>query len=105
MRVLCPPPTYYCRDTQDYGELSLELSTFMRKPFTTLAALLMLTFGLAPSASAQLAGRSAEEWIQTLETPTRVASLKIPETVAALKLKPGQIVADIGAGSGLFSIP
>src|SRR4051794_21233523 len=60
--------------------------------------------GVRPSA-AQLAARSAEEWIKTLETPTRIAGLKIPETIDALKLKPGQTVADIGAGTGLFTLP
>ena len=77
----------------------------MHKRLITIAATLWLGAGFASSASAQLAGRSAEEWIRTLETPTRVASLKVPETITALKLKPGQVVADIGAGSGVFSLP
>ena len=54
---------------------------------------------------AQLGPRSADEWIKTLESPNRVAGLKIGETLAALKVKPGMIVADIGAGSGVFTIP
>jgi ubiquinone/menaquinone biosynthesis C-methylase UbiE len=61
--------------------------------------------GLAHPASAQLAARSAEEWIKTLESPQRIAGLKIDETLAKLKLKPGNIVADIGAGSGVFEAP
>jgi ubiquinone/menaquinone biosynthesis C-methylase UbiE len=60
--------------------------------------------GVRPSA-AQLAARSAEEWIKTLETPARIAGLKIPETIDALKLKPGQTIGDIGAGTGLFTLP
>ena len=55
--------------------------------------------------SAQLGSRPAEEWIKTLDGPTRVAALKIDEVVAAMKLQPGQTVADIGAGTGLLEVP
>jgi len=54
---------------------------------------------------AQLASRKAEEWVTTLEGPQRVATQKIDEVLSKLSLKPGMIVADIGAGSGLFSRP
>jgi len=70
-----------------------------------LCAAAALMAGLAKPASAQLAGRTPEEWIKTLEAPTRVAGLKVQETIAALKLKPGMVVADIGAGTGVFSLP
>ena len=50
----------------------------------------------------QLGSRSAEEWVKTLDTPQRISGLKIDEVVAKLRLSPGQIVADIGAGTGLF---
>jgi ubiquinone/menaquinone biosynthesis C-methylase UbiE len=53
-------------------------------------------------AALQLGSRTAEEWIKTLESPQRIAGLKIPEVIAKLRLAPGQIVADIGAGTGLF---
>ena len=75
---------------------------------TTIARSLtafLVSIGLTQQASAQLASRPAEEWIKTLEAPARVDSLKIPEVVAALKVAPGQIIADIGAGTGLFSLP
>jgi ubiquinone/menaquinone biosynthesis C-methylase UbiE len=52
-----------------------------------------------------LASRPAEEWAKTLESHDRVANLKMDEIVAKLGLKPGQSVADIGAGSGLFEVP
>ena len=65
----------------------------------------IVALGFAHPASAQLAARSAEEWVKTLETPQRIASLKVDETLAKLRLKPGDVVADIGAGSGIFEAP
>lgn len=56
-------------------------------------------------AAGQLGSRPAEEWIKTLDGPVRVAGMKIDEVVSALKLRPGQKVADIGAGSGLLDGP
>jgi len=61
--------------------------------------------GFSSQASAQLAARSAEDWLKTLDSANRVAKLKIDEVVAALKLKPNSVVADIGAGSGVFTVP
>src|SRR5215831_3155753 len=60
---------------------------------------------LISDARAQLAPRKADEWVNTLEGPQRVATQKIDQVLAKLNLKPGMIVADIGAGSGLFSRP
>src|SRR5690349_11073735 len=59
----------------------------------------------AATVSAQLAARPPDEWIKTLESPNRITSLKIPEVISALKLQPGETVADIGAGTGLFTMP
>src|ERR1035437_5827384 len=55
------------------------------------------------NAFAQLAQRPAKDYIASMDSPDRV--LKIDEVIARLKLKPGDIVADIGSGSGSFSIP
>ena len=59
----------------------------------------------APAANAQLGGRPAEDWIARLERPERVASLKTAEVIEKLKLKKGDVVADLGAGAGVFSWP
>jgi ubiquinone/menaquinone biosynthesis C-methylase UbiE len=65
----------------------------------------VLALAGAPAAHAQLATRSAEQWLKTLDSPARIQGLKIQEVMAAVRLKPGQIVADIGAGTGVFSLP
>ena len=70
-----------------------------------LLGLCVAASSAASSLPVQLGTRPAEEWIKTLDGPTRVASLKIDEVVAAMKLQPGQTVADIGAGTGLLEVP
>ncbi|HTS51119.1 MAG TPA: methyltransferase domain-containing protein [Bryobacteraceae bacterium] len=64
------------------------------------AAGLILGSGLA---SAQLAQQPADKYIAAMDRPDR--TLKIDEVIEKLRLKPGDIVADIGSGSGVFSIP
>ena len=76
----------------------------MNRYFIRLA-LFAAGIAIAQPAAAQLANRTAEEWISTLDTKTRIESLKIAETMSKLGVKPGQVVADIGAGTGVFTIP
>ena len=45
------------------------------------------------------------EWIKRLERPERIPGLKIDEVIAALGLKPGDVIADIGSGTGAYTIP
>ena len=70
----------------------------------TLGVAILLSIGIGwTNASAQLQQRPAEDYIASMEKPDRV--LKIDEVIAKLQLKPGDIVADVGPGSGSFSIP
>jgi len=65
----------------------------------------LMLVGGAMNSQAQLASRKADEWVTTLEGPQRIATQKIDPVLSKLDLKPGMVVADIGAGSGLFSRP
>src|ERR1700751_1055075 len=61
-------------------------------------------FGAA-DAFAQLAQEPADKYIETMNRLERGIEAKIPAVIEKLRLKPGDIVADIGSGSGTFSIP
>ncbi|MBI4460499.1 MAG: class I SAM-dependent methyltransferase [Acidobacteria bacterium] len=77
-----------------------------RRPRKNSVLIVFLFYGSVVAAQAlQLGSRETSEWISTLERPERIAGLKIDEVIARLALKPGMIVADIGAGTGAFSRP
>jgi ubiquinone/menaquinone biosynthesis C-methylase UbiE len=65
----------------------------------------MLSVGAVSSRALQLGGREAPDWIERLERPDRLSGLKVEEVVQRLALKPGMVIADIGAGSGVFTGP
>ena len=44
------------------------------------------------------------EWIRRLERSDRIPGLRIGDVVNCLRLKPGDVVADIGAGTGAYTI-
>src|SRR5262244_3179395 len=76
-----------------------------KHPARALFLITLLTLVGAVDASAQLGSRETKEWIQNLDRPERIAGLKIDKVLPILNLKPGDNVADIGAGTGAFSLP
>ncbi len=44
-------------------------------------------------------------WVTLGEAPARVAILRPDDVIKKMKIRKGEIIADIGAGSGLFSRP
>ncbi len=60
--------------------------------------------GCAPEAVAQETART-RRLIEVYERESRVEDLQIPRVLATLGVEPGMSIADIGAGSGLFSRP
>jgi ubiquinone/menaquinone biosynthesis C-methylase UbiE len=49
--------------------------------------------------------RDPEQYARMLESRERVEHMQVERVVAALGLTPGQTVADLGSGSGLFTRP
>ncbi|MBY0512512.1 MAG: methyltransferase domain-containing protein [Gemmataceae bacterium] len=77
-------------------------------------ALLACVIAVLPSGSAQeksvrpgindpFKNPDVKEWVTKFEGESREVYDKRKEVVAACKLKPGQAVADVGAGTGLFT--
>ena len=70
-----------------------------------LGNVLLILILMAEGYGSQLSSRPADEWIDRLERPERIADLKRDQVLTRLGLKPGDVVADIGAGTGVFSRP
>jgi ubiquinone/menaquinone biosynthesis C-methylase UbiE len=56
-------------------------------------------------AFAQRVTHTVDEWVELLESPARQKRVEVLKVVEALKLQPGMTVGDIGAGTGVFTLP
>lgn len=54
---------------------------------------------------AQVGVRPADQWISMLDSPERVAGMRIPELIAKLDVQKEMVIADVGAGSGVLTGP
>ncbi len=65
-----------------------------------VSALWLSTVGGGELSALQLRQPPVDEYIERMDRPERVANLMVDEVVEALGLKLGEMVADIGSGSG-----
>jgi arsenite methyltransferase len=87
-------------------------STRSRKSAERHGVLSMRFVSLRPAVLAVLVatavaaqGRDPKQYQQTLENPERIAGLQIERVVKTLEITPGMRIADLGAGTGVFSLP
>ena len=82
--------------------MKLSIALFLSLAFVTTASA-QQPQGQSPGQSR--GSRSPEEYIKLLESERRISELQVAKVVETLKIKPGQRIADIGSGSGLFTRP
>jgi arsenite methyltransferase len=75
----------------------------MKHRILITAIALMAGYSVAGQVAHQHHPPSTEEYAKVLEDPERDAWQKPHEVITSLKLKPSDVVADIGAGTGYFS--
>jgi ubiquinone/menaquinone biosynthesis C-methylase UbiE len=77
----------------------------MSRP-SVAAVFLFVAFGAAAQTphTHQHSFGGAEQWAHVFDDPKRDAWQKPHEVIQALELKPGAVVADVGAGTGYFSV-
>jgi len=76
-------------------------SAYLRHTAAGVAAVIVFVSG----AAAQQARRDPRQYQQTLENPERIAALQVDRVVGVLALTAGMRVADLGAGTGVFTLP
>ncbi|HWQ33683.1 MAG TPA: class I SAM-dependent methyltransferase [Blastocatellia bacterium] len=78
----------------------------MKKLSIMLLALFVIpAIAQQPQSGQSRGNRTPDEYIKLLESERRVSELQVNRVIDALKIKPGQRIADLGAGSGLFTRP
>ena len=70
-----------------------------------LTVTLALVTAVAMTVIAAAQQRDPRQYQRTLENPDRIAALQVDRVVAALEIKPGMRIADLGAGTGIFALP
>jgi cyclopropane fatty-acyl-phospholipid synthase-like methyltransferase len=73
--------------------------------FVLFALLTLPAFAQQPSSGQSRGARSAEEYVKLLEGESRINGLQVLNVIKTLKVRSGQRVCDLGAGSGLFTRP
>ncbi len=99
-----------CLSIQEGREAACKKLACMKLPITLfllLAASLMAQTApeASPNHSRQHSHRfeDTERWVKAWESPERDAQQRPDEVIRRLEIKSGQVVADIGAGSGYFA--
>jgi len=81
----------------------LRLLTLLAWSLLAIAPALAKEQSAAPGINAPFEKPNYEEWVERFERGGREVYDKRFDIVSALELKPGMVVADIGAGTGLFT--
>jgi cyclopropane fatty-acyl-phospholipid synthase-like methyltransferase len=80
-------------------------SPMRRLEIILLALLFIPVIAQQPQSGQSRGNRTPEDYVRLLESERRVGDLQVERVIEALKIRPGQKVADLGAGSGLFTRP